>query len=331
MVSVLFVNDDPDLLRSIALDRGYDLTPCASAEAALVLIQEQRFDLIVSGGRTALLGQLRSTDDQTPFILISDEQQVCAEGLAAGADLCLSSGGNPGTRTLALQRALHLVADQQRQVSAQQVANTAVSTITARVRHDILNQIMVLSGYAELLHDMVPDQSAQLFLEKIEKAAETINRNITFTRSYQDLGAGEARWQSLGPVLAEAARLAGNGITLDASEVGEVSLFAEQHLPEVCKALFSYAITHRSPVTRVRLTMKRTVAGLLLVWEDDGLPIPEKDRNRLFEYGYLQMSEYDLFLAVASLSVTGITLSVAQDQQSGAPRFQITVPHGTYR
>lgn len=330
MVSVLFVNDDPDLLRSIALDRGYDLTPCAGAEAALVLIQEQRFDLIVSGGGIALLGPLRSAGDQTPFILISDEQQVCAEGLAAGADLCLSSGGDPGIRTLALQRALHLVADQLRQVSAQQVTNTAVSTITARVRHDILNQIMVLSGYAELLHEMVPDKSAQLFLEKIEKAAETINRNITFTRSYQDLGAGEARWQLLGPVLAAAARQAGNRITLDASEVGEVSLFAEQHLLEVCAALFSYAITQRSSITRVRLTMKGTLAGLLLVWEDDGLPIPEKDLNRLFEYGYLQMPGYDLFLAVASLSVTGITLSVAQDQQSGA-RFEITVPHGTYR
>ena len=330
MVSVLFVNDDPDLLRSIALDRGYDLTPCASAEAALVLIQEQRFDLIVSGGGIALLGLLRSAGDQTPFILISDEQQVCAEGLAAGADLCLYSGGNSGIRTLALQRALHLIADQQRQVSAQQVANAAVSSITARVRHDILNQIMVLSGYAELLHDMVPDPSAQLFLEKIEKAAEKINWNIAFTRSYQDLGAGEARWQLLGPVLAAAARQAGNRITLDPSAVGEVSLFAEQHLPEVWATLFSYAITHRSPVTRVRLTLKRTIAGLLLIWEDDGLPIPERDQNRLFEYGYLQMPEYDLFLSAASLSVTGITLSVAPDQQSGA-RFQITVPHDVYR
>ncbi|ACL17970.1 hybrid sensor histidine kinase/response regulator [Methanosphaerula palustris] len=329
MVSVLFVSDDPDLLRSIALDRSYDLTPCVSAEAALVLVQE-RFDLIVSDGGIALLGPLRSAGDQTPFILLSDEQQVCAEGLVAGADLCLCSGGDPDTRIQILQRALHLITDRQRQVAAQQVANATVSSITARVRHDILNQIMVLSGYAELLHDMVPDQSAQLFLEKIEKAAETINRNITFTRSYQDLGAGEARWQSLAPVLIAAAKQAGSGVTLDASAVGEVSLFAEQHLPEVCAALFSYAVIHRSPVTLVRLTVERTSAGLVLVWEDDGLPIPEKDRNRLLEYGYLHMSGYDLFLAVASLSVTGITLSVAPDQQSGA-RFQITVPYGVHR
>ena len=328
MVSVLFVNDDPDLLRSIVLDRGCDLTPCASVEAALVLLQEQRFDMIVSDGGIALLRSLRSAGDSTPFILLSDDQQVCADGLAAGADLCLSSRGDTGI--LALRRALHLIADQRRQASAQMAANAAVSSITARVRHDILNQIMVLSGYAELLHDMVTDQSAQLFLEKIEKAAETINRNITFTRSYQDLGVGAVRWQSLGSVLAAAAGRAATGVALDASAVGEVSLFAEQHLPEVCAVLFSYALNHRSPVTRVRLTLERTCAGLLLIWEDDGLPIPDKDRNRLFEYGYLQMSGYDLFLAVASLSVTGITLSVAPDQQSGA-RFQITVPHGVYR
>jgi signal transduction histidine kinase len=67
-----------------------------------------------------------------------------------------------------------------------------------------------------------------------------------------------------------------------------------------------------------------------MVCEDDGVGIPENEKDKIFERGFGKNSGVGLPLSREILSITGITITETSEPGSGA-RFEMAVPNNMYR
>lgn len=156
-------------------------------------------------------------------------------------------------------------------------------------------------------------------------AAGTIQRQIEFTRDYQDLGVRAPEWQRVSDAL-RAAATAPLPIT---DEVDDLAIYAE--LVKVFANLMDNTVRHGEGVTRVHVRYHMEEDGdLTLVWEDDGVGVPAGEKERIFQRGVGKNTGLVLFLIREILAITGITIAERGEPGIGA-RFEMLVPSQAFR
>jgi signal transduction histidine kinase len=101
-------------------------------------------------------------------------------------------------------------------------------------------------------------------------------------------------------------------------------------LERVFGNLMDNAIRHGEHVTAISITATPSDTGLTICWEDDGVGVPDSDKERIFERGFGKHTGLGLFLAREILSLTGITIQENGRYGTGA-RFEMRVPAGSFR
>lgn len=210
---------------------------------------------------------------------------------------------------------------------ALQEANRKLNLLNSITRHDVMNQVTVLSGYAQIAAMKKTDPVIAEYLERINTAAGTIARQIEFTKTYQDLGVKAPVWNRLGDMVAR------TDIRLPVSFSGTcrgTEVFADTMLERVFFNLFDNAARHGVKATRVLVRCEKQPEGLVVFVEDDGIGIPDAEKEKIFHRGYGKNTGLGLFLAREILAITGITIRETGTPGTGA-RFEILVPPGSYR
>jgi signal transduction histidine kinase len=84
--------------------------------------------------------------------------------------------------------------------------NEKLNLLSSITRHDIKNQLHALSSYLELSRQTVrdPDLTTEL-ITKEEKIADTIARQLSFTKDYEDMGIAAPAWQNVDGIVRQAA------------------------------------------------------------------------------------------------------------------------------
>jgi PAS domain S-box-containing protein len=224
------------------------------------------------------------------------------------------------------------ISDRKQAEEALRVVNTKLNLLSSITRHDITNQLMALKGYLELSQESF-DEPAQLedYLAREMRIADTIERQIRFTRDYDDLGMSSPSWQNISGIIHEAVtslpmRDISIGIDRDDGEV-----LADPLFEKVFYNLIDNALRYGGErMKTIRVICEETGDGLLIVFEDDGEGIPTVGKVHLFTKGYGRNTGLGLFLSREILSITGITITETGTPGSGA-RFEIRVPKGAYR
>jgi PAS domain S-box-containing protein len=213
---------------------------------------------------------------------------------------------------------------------ALQQANKKLGMLNSITRHDVVNQILALSGYIELCKIKEKDETLQRYLERIAKAADNIRMQIAFTREYQDVGVQAPTWAAPGRQAAEAfAQLRPLDVTF-ADETEGVEVLADPLAEKVPYNLIDNSMRHGERVEHIKMSGRRAGDTLLIVYEDDGVGISEDDKKRLFEKGFGKNTGFGLFLCREILAITGITITETGKQGEGA-RFEMIVPEGAWR
>jgi PAS domain S-box-containing protein len=211
-------------------------------------------------------------------------------------------------------------------------ANKQLNLLSSITRHDILNQLMALKGYLELSHDVI-DNPATLneYITKEEKAANTIEHQITFTKIYQELGAAAPEWQNVNASIQKAVAglpMRDIHVVVD-SKAPEI--FADPLLEKVFYNLIDNALRYGGAgMKTIRVSSQESDARLTILCEDDGVGIIAEDKKRLFTRGFGKNTGLGLFLSREILSITGITITENGMPSNGA-RFEIVVPKGMWR
>ncbi|MFA7303836.1 MAG: PAS domain S-box protein, partial [Methanoregula sp.] len=207
-----------------------------------------------------------------------------------------------------------------------------LNLLASITRHDILNQLLALDGYLELSQDSLGDpQKLSEFIKKAQQAAATIEKQITFTRDYQEMGVNAPGWQNVKAGIAQAQErlpLKDVSISVDSRDL---EIFADPLFLKVFYNLFDNALRHGGEqLTSVHITSQESDTSLTIICEDDGVGIPVEDKKKLFRKGFGKHTGLGLFLSREILSITGITITENGIPGKGA-RFEITVPKGMYR
>ncbi len=205
-----------------------------------------------------------------------------------------------------------------------------LSTIT---RHDILNQMTVIYGYFDLIRECASgDAQCNLYLDRLQGAFEKVERQILFTRDYQNMGVEEPRWQQIESVVREAISVLGKTEISFVTDVRDLSIYADSMLVRVLYNLFENAVRHGEGVVRIntRFEIDTKQQCCLLIIEDNGTGIPDPMKEKIFEKGVGTNSGLGLFLVRNILAITEITIVENGKYKSGA-RFEMRIPKGYYR
>jgi PAS domain S-box-containing protein len=205
-----------------------------------------------------------------------------------------------------------------------------LNMLSSITRHDILNQIMGLRAFLELSKEDLKGTRHEAFIDKEDQAADAIQRQIEFTRFYQDIGVNTPKWQDAGAVIKEAVeQLSLKEIGVQVAVSG-VEIFADPLIVKVFFNLMENSLRHGERVTDMSFSSRESEAGLVLTYRDNGVGISADDKKKLFQKGFGKHTGLGLFLSREILAITGITITENGEQGKGV-QFEITVPAGAFR
>jgi PAS domain S-box-containing protein len=242
--------------------------------------------------------------------------------IAARFGLILGAGGNVARVYGAAQDITEAKVMEQ----AIREANRKLNLLNSITRHDMVNQLTLLKGYIQLAGMRNPDPGTVDFMGKIKSAATMIERQLAFTKTYQELGIKAPAWFSLHTIVESVGRKEVRfSKTCAATEI-----FADPMVEKVFYNLFDNAIRHGQKVTEITIQCERGAGELIIIVEDNGSGIAAREKEKIFEKGYGKNTGFGLFLAKEILLLTGITISETGIPGEGA-RFEMHVPKGMYR
>ncbi|MCT8337537.1 hypothetical protein FKB36_08580 [Methanoculleus sp. Afa-1] len=228
------------------------------------------------------------------------------------------------------------IAERMRAEKALREANRKLNTLSSITRHDILNQLAALLGYLEITQmdleagRLPADPTLVRYVANELQAARTIQRQVEFTRFYQDIGVKEAEWHDAGMLIRQAAgELPLDGITVDAGVAG-LRVYADPLIGKVFYNLMENSVRHGGGISRMSFSAAGAPGGLTIIYTDDGVGIPAAEKEKIFRKGFGKNTGLGLFLTREILAITGIAIRETGVEGEGA-RFEIFVPEGEYR
>jgi PAS domain S-box-containing protein len=211
-------------------------------------------------------------------------------------------------------------------------ANSKLNLLSSITRHDINNQLFTLKSFLELSKEYLNDPARMAeYIIKEERATHAIERQIVFTKEYQDLGVKAPAWQNVEACVKKALTALPVREIRVFTEVGNLEVYADPLLEKVFYNLIDNALRYGgTAMTAIRISSRESDRGLVISVEDDRAGISAEDKKRLFERGFGNNTGLGLFLSREILAITGITITERGEPGKGA-RFGITVPKGGYR
>ncbi|HWQ67264.1 MAG TPA: sensor histidine kinase [Methanospirillum sp.] len=209
-------------------------------------------------------------------------------------------------------------------------ANQKLNLLGTITRHDILNQIAIITGAMELITDEpVPEGRIRNLYGMIGKATLNIQKQIRFTSVYEKMGGDDPVWQRISLLVSRSKEeLSMPGVVVyDQTE--EVEVLADAMLDRVIFNLLENSVRHGKTVTRIDLTFTSMGNNGLLVISDDGCGVPAEEKEKIFLRGYGLNTGLGLFLVREILAITGIT--IRENGTGCGTRFEIIIPEGYWR
>ena len=205
-------------------------------------------------------------------------------------------------------------------------ANRKLNILSGITRHDILNLIMVISASLEIARDYATDKELVKSLDKIQKAAASIQRQIEFTREYENLGVEKPIWTDIFKVIEKTAN---ENIKLF-NNCKNISVNADSMLEKVFANLMDNTLMHGGSATEVHTECIISGDELKIIWQDNGTGVSDFEKELIFKRGYGKNTGFGLFLTKEILSITGMSIKETGVFGNGA-RFEITVPAGGWK
>jgi signal transduction histidine kinase len=209
-------------------------------------------------------------------------------------------------------------------------ANTKINVLNNIIRHDIFNTLTALIGYEEMAQGSTTMPEIQEKLTTISVLTQKLERQITITRDYQDLGLSMPQWQNIQEIITRVIAGENKSEILFTMEFGNLEIFADPLLKKVFHHLIKNAVEYGQTITKIHGYYQRSGSDIIVIIEDDGVGVPVTEKEGIFKHQFYKNSGLGLFLAQEILSMTDYSIRETGEPGKGA-RFEITVPKGNYR
>ncbi|MCU0629531.1 MAG: PAS domain S-box protein [Methanoregulaceae archaeon] len=222
-------------------------------------------------------------------------------------------------------------------ITSRKQAEAALQQITRKLTllnqvtfNDIQNAVFTLNGYITLENTLPDDEMPNKYHEMEMESLRKIEYSLNFAKNYQDLGVRPPEWQNV-----EQSFILGIS-HLDFSSIernirlDNLEIYADSLLERVFFTMAGNVLRHGKKATRVNIGYQVTSDGLVLFFEDNGVGIPDTNKEKIFERGYGTQQGMELFLVREILAITGIKIRETGKYRAGAC-FEMDIPKRTYR
>ena len=214
---------------------------------------------------------------------------------------------------------------------ALRVSNKKLNLLSSITRHDILNELMVLSGSLELAIKTMKGQTGIDHIKRAQKAAGTIERQIAFTKVYEQIGVNAPVWQNCHTLIENAVKEVNLGqIMVKNNFPARTEIFADPLVIKVFFNLVDNAVRYGGKISTIQFAVLERDGNHVVVCEDDGDGVLASDKERIFKRGFGKNHGLGLSLTREILEITGITIHETGEPGRGA-RFEMIVPKSAYR
>ncbi|MGA2918808.1 ATP-binding protein [Methanoregula sp.] len=221
-------------------------------------------------------------------------------------------------------------AELNRYALALSLANKKLNLLQSITRHDILNQLMALGFYLELMKESITNPEFLEYISTGEKVTETIRNQIQFTRDYQDIGVSSAQWFDVEKTVRDATASLPLGKVVLETDVCNLMVYADPLFEKVFYNLVENALRHAQGMTRIRFSYYLSGDSAVLICEDDGCGVPSGQKEAIFRREFYKHTGFGLFLSREILGITGLSIRETGDPGTGA-RFEIIIPRDFFR
>jgi CheY-like chemotaxis protein/two-component sensor histidine kinase len=209
--------------------------------------------------------------------------------------------------------------------------NQKLNLLSSITRHDISNQLTILTGYLTILEKQQPDTSFSDYFLRVSTAAKRISAMIQFTKEYEEIGVHAPVWQDCRTLVDTAAKQAPLGMVVVKNDLpAGMEVFADPLVVKVFYNLMDNAARYGGKITTIRFSIEESGDDHLIVCEDDGDGIVTGEKEMIFERGFGKNTGLGLALSREILSITGIAITETGGPGKGA-RFEMAVPKGAWR
>jgi PAS domain S-box-containing protein len=222
------------------------------------------------------------------------------------------------------------ITERKRAEDAIKKTNKQIILLNSVTRHDILNQLNTLTGYLGIMKKMQNDEKMAGLIQTEQQVAETIRRQITFTRDYQNIGVRPPQWNRIGDTITKVLTTMDMGSVAISVETNHLEIYSDLLIEKVFFNLIDNSLRHGENVTKIHIRFNHGGTGLSLLYEDNGIGVPDEEKERIFERGFGKNTGYGLFLVREILSITGLSIQENGTYEKGI-RFEIIIPQGLFR
>ncbi|MCJ2511929.1 MAG: PAS domain S-box protein [Candidatus Thermoplasmatota archaeon] len=222
------------------------------------------------------------------------------------------------------------ITERKKTEEALEQANAKLNLMGSITRHDVINQIGILSGYLSLAEDDSNDSERVEHMEAAKKACRTITEQLQFAGSYQKAGTKEPEWTRVRLEFAGAASVTDMEEIRVKEKLGDLEVLADPMFETVFLNLLNNTRRHGQKTTEVVVEFEPRDDAVAIRYSDDGVGIPADAKEKIFQRGYGKDTGLGLFLIREVLGITGMSMREIGVPDEGAV-FEILVPSGKHR
>jgi sensor domain CHASE-containing protein/two-component sensor histidine kinase len=259
------------------------------------------------------VSRIRSRGDVSERVMMTDNDELSNLAKNINGMLCTLEQSHNKLRTMNKRT---------------QLMNEKLGVVGKLTRHDVINKLSTVTGNTFLAKkEFTNNRKALKYFENIESACGHIERILDFARAYERLGVEELVDVNVEKSLEEAVSLFPDlhGVRV-VNDCGGLTVLADSLLRQLFYNLIDNSLRHGEKVSRIRVYYKEDGKDRLkLVYEDDGIGIPQEGKEKIFGEGYGRGTGYGLYLIRKMCEVYGWNIQETGKQDKGA-EFTITVP-----
>ena len=210
-------------------------------------------------------------------------------------------------------------------------AISKIRLLTGITRHDIFNHLTVIRGLLDLAAEQEDLTEIRKKISLSREICDRINNTIAFTREYEDFGNVSGSWLRVVSLIQGAeSEFRSDNIPVQITIPDDLEIYADPGIRKVFTTLLDNAIRHGDTITGIRFSYREHENTLHILCEDDGIGIPDAEKEHIFMQGYGKNTGIGLFMAREILSITGLSMREYGVRGEGAV-FEILVPSGKWR
>lgn len=219
--------------------------------------------------------------------------------------------------------------EQLRKSKAQtEVMNEKLNVVGKLTRHDVRNKLSIIKNNIYLAKlNLTGDNSYEQYLNSIDSAVDKIGKIYDFASTYEKLGAEELSYVNVGECVDEAWKLF-SGLDEKVKLVNnchDLVVLADSLLQQLLYNLIDDSLKHGEKVTQIKVYFKESKEYRELIYEDDGIGIPENEKDLIFKEGYGKGTGYGLYLIKKMCETYGWAIKETGKQGKGA-QFTLIIP-----